>query len=362
MVDGVSRYRMWADDYFAVLVVSLVVVLLLGGYVTYGAHATTDTRTETRTVSTWQSSGEFTHRATVVNEVNAFAEGEVLRGRSVYFRDATPRLNGSFTYGYTATEGGNMTANVSVDLVLRSVEERSDGPAQGGSGGNETVLWQVKEPLGNTTEESLAPGDAATTSFSTNVSSTADRATAIDEQLGGTPGTLEILLRARVDLSGTRNGESVDRSRVYSLPISTGTGVYRVEDPGTVTDSGERTERVEVPVTPGPLRRFGGPLLLVLSLAGLAGLAYARSEELLTVSETERSRLAYQRQREEYDEWTSTGMVPASYFNRPTVRVESLEDLVDIAIDTDRRVIDDTDSERFVVLGDGVNYTYTPPR
>jgi len=352
MTDRAVQLRVWVRDYFAVLVLAFVVVGLLGGYVTYGAYGTTDTRTETRTVSTWQSTGEFTHRATVVNGTDAFAEGDVLRDRSVYFRDATPRLNGSFTYGYGASDG-NLTADVSLALVERSVGQTDNG--------NETVYWEVDRPLGNTTS-ALSPGDSASVAFSMNVSAAVLRAERINEQLGGTPGATEVTLRVRVDLSGTRNGQSVDRTRRYSLPVRTETGIYRVRDSGRVTHSGEQTERVEVTVTPGPLRRFGGPLLVVLSLAGLVALAYGRRSGRLTVSETERSRLTYQRQRGEYDEWISTGTVPAESLDRPAVEVDSLESLVDVAIDTDRRVIDDSASNRFVVLGEAVNYTFTPPR
>lgn len=174
MTDRGAQLRVLAEDYLAVIVLALVVVGLLGGYVTYGAYATTDTRTETQTVSTWQSTGEFTHRATVVNGTDAFAEGEVLSDRSVYFRDDTPRLNGSFTYGYTADDG-NLAANVSLVLVQRSIDESGDG--------NDTVLWQVERPRENITR-SLAPGESANVSFSMNVSAVSERATTIDEQLG----------------------------------------------------------------------------------------------------------------------------------------------------------------------------------
>ena len=352
MTDRGAQLRALAEDHLAVIVLALVVVGLLGGYVTYGAYATTDTRTETQTASTWQSTGEFTHRATVVNGTDAFAEGEVLSDRSVYFRDDTPRLNGSFTYGYTADDG-NLAANVSLVLVQRSIDESGDG--------NDTVLWRVERPRENITR-SLAPGESANVSFSMNVSAVSERATTIDEQLGGTPGTVETTLQARIDLSGTRNGEQVDRTRVYSLPISAAQGVYRVQDPGPVTHSGEQTTRTQVPVSPGPLGSAGGPLLVVLSLAGLVGLAVGQVTVGLTVSETERARLVYQRQRKEYDEWITTGTVPSESLADPTVEVDSLEGLVDVAVDIDRRIIDDSDSAQFVVLGEEVNYIYTPPR
>lgn len=131
---------------------------------------------------------------------------------------------------------------------------------------------------------------------------------------------------------------------------------------GVPVSSAEQTTRTQTPVSPGPLRGVGGPLLLVLSLVGLVGLAVGQATVGLTVSETERARLAYRRQREEYDEWITTGTVPSESLADPTVEVDSLEGIVDVAVDIDRRVIDDSDSTRLVVLGEEVNYVYTPPR
>lgn len=45
----------------------------------------------------------------------------------------------------------------------------------------------------------------------------------------------------------------------------------------------------------------------------------------------------------------------------PHIQVSSLEGLVDIAIDTNSRVINDPDRQGYFVLGDGVCYTYFPP-
>ena len=138
--------------------------------------------------------------------------------------------------------------------------------------------------------------------------------------------------------------------------------VYRVSDPGTVTESGRTTDRVTVPVTPGPLRRYGGPLALALGLVGLGTVAAVRSRGLLEVSPAERGWLAYRRDRESFDDWVTTGRVPGALIADDAVAVDSLEGLVDVAIDADGRVIEDIERDRYVVVTErGVGYVYDPP-
>ncbi|MDY6765217.1 MAG: DUF5305 family protein [Halobacteria archaeon] len=61
-----------------------------------------------------------------------------------------------------------------------------------------------------------------------------------------------------------------------------------------------------------------------------------------------------------YD-WVSKGRVPSETMNGSSIEVDSLEDLVDVAIDTNNRVIEDTDRNKYVVINDEIVYTYSPP-
>jgi hypothetical protein len=179
---------------------------------------------------------------------------------------------------------------------------------------------------------------------------------------GRRPGTTDIAILAEVTLSGTRNGQPVETTNVYRLPLSLEGDVYRVSDPGAVTDSGAQREQVSVPVEYGPLRSVGGPLLALLSLVAATGLVAARQSGRLAVTESQRVHLSYQTKREEFDEWITTGTVPSSVTDGPTVTVDSLEGLVDVAIDTDRRVIEDQRRGLYVVVDDSYRYVYRPPR
>lgn len=345
-----ERIRVLIDENFELVVAALVVVALVGGYVAYTGF-TPDEDVETRTVSSWESGGEFAHRATVINGTDAFSEGTVLRNRSVYFQRATPVLDGSFTYTYTASDGGDLTADTSLVLVVRSFEEDRDG--------NVTEYWRVEEQL-DSQQTNFAPGDTVQLSFSRNVTAAAQRAENISEQLGDTPGQEQVLVEARVHLTGTRNGQQVNATRVYRLPMEFEQGIYRVDDPGVVTNSGSQKEQVTVSTGRDVGTTLVGGVLFALGLGGAIGLTAARREEGFAADAATRERFAYESERDEFDDWITTARLPPEVTDRPRVEVDSLEGLVDLAIDTDERVIE-TPDERFHVFHDGYVYVFEPP-
>ncbi len=361
------RLRSLIDEYVLVVVTLLVVLALVGGYLTYTTYATTDTRTETVETASWQSSGEFSHRAMVVNGTDVYERGETLRDRSSYFLAVTPRLNGTFAYTYAASDGGNLSATATTVLVLRSVSVQEPGPVPGTGtgtgveGDNETEYWRLESTVGSREAESLGPGESLEVPFSVNVSAAAERLSEVDEQFGGTPGQKEMVVETRVQLSGTRNGRPVETTRVYRLPISTAGNVYEVDDPGIVTNSGAQTERRTVVVEPGPLRAYGGPAILALAVATGVLLGVGRYKGFLTVSERERDWLAYRNARKEFDDWITVARLPEEDRDTTTIEVDTLEGLANIAVYTDARVLKDPDRNLFTVFDGDRTYVYRPP-
>jgi hypothetical protein len=346
------RLRAFLSDYFVLVVLAALVVGALGGYLAVTAHAEETTQTRTSQVTTWTDSGSFTHSATVVNDTAVYDAGDRLRNQSVYFQQLTPGLDGSFRYRYTAREGGNLTADVDLSLVLRSAGESE--------GGNVTEYWQLSSGLGER-EAVLAPGDRLRVPFSVNVTNASQRLDAIDSQFGGTPGEKELFVLADVSLSGTRNGSPVDTTRTYRLPIALGGNVYEVSASGPAVDSGSRTVTTTETVDPGPLRAYGGPLLALVGFLAAICCVGARYTGRVDVSETEREWLAYRDAREEFDDWITRADISDTDMPPSTVTVETLEGLVDIAIDVDSRVLCDTDRDGFFVFDENRVYRYDPP-
>jgi hypothetical protein len=346
------RYRALLDDYFFLVVVAAVVLVAIGGFLTFGAYAQQDTRTETVQTASWESTADFDHSATVVNGTAVYARGETLANRTTYFRKITPRLDGSFLYRYVASDSADLSADASLVLVLRSAEE--------GEEGNVTEYWRLESTLGEREIESLSPGETVRVPFSMNVTAAEQRLAEVDEQFGGTPGQKELLVETRLQLSGTRNGQPVDRTQTYQLPVELSGNVYRVADSGPVTDGGEQTTTRSIVVDPDPLSAYGGPLLLLVGLGVIGGLGAARYTGRLAVSDQERDWLAYRNAREEFDDWITVARIPEYDDSARRIEVDSLEGLVDVAIDTDQRVLEDRGRDRYFVLDDWT-YVFDPP-
>lgn len=347
------RLRRRVADNFWLIAGLLVVLTLAGGYVTYDTYGDPGVEVQTEQVSQWSSQGQFSHQATVINDTAVFNEGTVLRDRSAYFQRIAPVLNGSVSYSYEASDGGDVDVEGTLFFLLRSAAETQDG--------NATEYWRVEVPLGRTVEESVASGEAVRIPFTVNVSSAVQRAETIEEEIGGTPGEQQLVLRSQFDITGTINGQQVDRTRTYEATVSMSQNVYSVEGAGPTTDSGRQMREVTVPATYGPLRRMGGPLLSVVGFLGLAGLALAYHRDATTVSDDEREWLQYQSARDEFDNWITDALVPDDELQGTHVTIETLEGLVDVAIDSDRRVIYDRTRSHYLVSVDDTVYVYDPP-
>lgn len=348
MSDRKRRLRALASEWWRVAVAALVVLALVGGWVTYGAHVEPGTTTEQRVASSWEATGDFEHRAVVTRENPVFPVGTELANRSTYFTRVSPALRGEFTTGYRAASAEDVTVSVRSTLVLESASESQ-------------TYWQVNRTLAEETARGVAPGSTVAVPFSLNASRVDARLENITRSLGDAPGATAAAVAVTVRVDGIINGRQ--QSTVFSarLPVSVGGDTYTVTSPTGVGERTERTETVSVPVDPGPLRSLGGPFLLVGSVAGLAWMGAARRRGDFEVSETDRARLDYLADRREFDDWITTFRLPAEALDHPTAEAASLADLVDYAIDTDSGVVAPPDESAFYVVDDPYLYVYRPP-
>ncbi|MFC6835964.1 DUF5305 domain-containing protein [Halomarina ordinaria] len=352
MGDWELRARRLVGANLAVVVALLVVLALLGGWLTYDAHAGPETEQREEVVSSWETTAAFDHGATVTRENPVYDVGTRLDNRSVYFTNVAPVMNGSFDYGYTATGEGELDVDAETELVIRSVE--SPGEA------DTTVYWQQRRDRTSANASGLEPGESVSVPFSVDLAAAANETADIDEQLGGSPGQSEVVVEATVTLSGTVDGEAVERTERYTLPVELGE-TAAVDATGPTTERYERTETVRDPVDSSPLQAAGGPLLLLGSVLVLGGVGAMASRDELGLSSTERASLAHRRERAEFDDWITRIRLPESVLARERAHAESLADLVDFAIDTDNAVVESPDASAYYVVHDDLLYVYEPP-
>ena len=349
MVDWQLRLRAVLETQFTIILGVLLVLALLGGWMTYTAHAAPEPTTEQQ-VTAWEVTGNFTHSATVEAENSLYEQGRTLTDRPAYFLRLSPELDGTFSTSYDVRDSGNLTQTVSLSLVMRNV-------GQGGQDDEQTVYWQRTDQLDSVTVEAVDPGERVSVPFSRNMSAAEAERERIRTELGGSPGETRVQIRAAVHSRGTINGERVNETDTFALPVSFDGGSYSVTGPTPTVESYEATQSVAATRTTGPLRNVGGPLLLLVSLGLLGMLTVSDTRRL---SEAEQALLAYEDDRETFDEWISTIKLPDEAFDLPQAEADSLGELVDFAIDTDNGVIQDPDEEIYYVRHDGYLYTYRP--
>lgn len=340
------RHRIAQNLWIAVAL--CLVLAAAGGFVSYEEYTSPDTTVEQRTTATWLTDSEFTHSATVTRSSQAFEAGTVLHNQSVYLTSVTPELTGEHRFRHRG-DVEQATASTNVTLIKRSVT---------GTGDEQTELWRVIEPL-NATESTLGQNETASTGFRVNVSEQNNETREIERELGDAPGRVEMFVQVTTRVTATVENRRLNRTRTDRLTIEPGQSAYSVSTNETgERDEPIRRETVTVPVEKNITRIYGGAAFAVLSLGAAAGLAFAGRREMLRLSPDAVAAFDRARKRDGFDEWISVGRVPEPGSRDRLVTVDSLEDLVDVAIDSDRRVIEDTDDDRFVVIDGQVWYCF----
>jgi hypothetical protein len=349
----ILRLRAAIGEQLTAIVIALLVLGLIGGWITYTTYGAPGTTTVERPLHSWETTGQFTHSATVEHPNPVFPVGSTLQNRTIYFTRLSPQLNGTYSHTYQASEGGAINQTISLSLVRQAVLPAAQGE-------NETILWQTTSPLERASVNAVEPGAPVHVPFSVNISTVRNQTELIRSQLGGAGGQVELFVHATVRFQGRINGETVHRTTTYTLPIAAEEHTYRLGSNEPTTDRHEATQTVRVPATYGPVRSYGGPLLLVTSSVALVVLAVAGSRGMLGLARAERELLAYQDDRDDFAEWISTIRLPDEAFELPEAEADSLAALVDLAIDTDTRVIEDPTGHEFYVVHNGFLYSYRP--
>ena len=287
----------------------------------------------------------------------AYKEGEVLTRAPAYFYQYTPEL----TFNVTA----NTTKNVSVDLTTRLSREeeivtnrededneviytndrllmyRQDTVTNGWVTNRRT--FDVQRDLVDQADDVAADFPSSTTSLNTRLILTVDYQT---EPINGTvySGSLNVTpsLESNNDAYWLTGDQQVNLSETQTRTI----------EPAETADS-DGGDRPPEP-TQGEPNMGLVALLAVLGLVAVAsgGAIGAKAPQL--DEEELRKEIAHN----EYSEWISEGELLLDSDNE-FVSVNSIEDLVNVGIDANKRVIYDPDLAVYTVSDGDVTYYYT---
>jgi len=289
----------------------------------------------------------------------AYEEDEVLTRAPAYFYEYTPEL----TFNVTA----NTTRDVPVDLTTRLVREETITTDRGGEG-NETIdtnrrllmyrqdtvtggqvtnrrTFDVRDDLEGPAEDVAAEYPESITELSTSLRLTVDYRT---EPINGTvySGTVNTTpsLNSNNDAYWLTGDQQANVSKTQT----------RIIEPAATNTSGaaEPTAPTE------PMR--GEPNMQLVALLAVLGVVAVASGGAVGANAPQLDQEALRKEiaHDQYSEWISEGELLLDS-DTEFVYVNSIEDLVNVGIDTNKRVIHDPDLSVYTVSDGDVTYYYT---
>ncbi|KAB1198159.1 MULTISPECIES: DUF5305 domain-containing protein [Haloferax] len=309
----------------ALFAVAGILCLVGAGYIFF--TPTTQTVSEEVNVQTIESAVETS--AVVTGESSLYDRGETLENRSAYFISAAPVLS----FHVQTDVPSDQPVTVSQQLTMETVGVRDGEPFYRSA---ETLLE----------EQRRVSNGSVVAVRSINVSEIRDE---LQTKRAETDGIGRF--RVRLQLNVTYQTDSYEGTITTSAPFVISGQAYYLD--GSVADSKTHSTAVQraVPQPANPLE-YGGLTLLALVSFGLCGFVI-RTEDT-TDPEALRTRISHSR----HDEWISEGEFPTES-EKQYISIRTLADLVDVAIDTNRRVIYDPDIDVYAVIDGSEIYYYS---
>ncbi|WP_114577463.1 DUF5305 domain-containing protein [Saliphagus sp. LR7] len=307
------------------IAIAAVAVGVLAVLATGWAAANPQTTTAPAGVAEDRVETEVATSAEVVRD-GLWESGTELRDNPLYTRNDTPVV--AVEPRTTVPEDSEVTVDHVVSIRYEAVRD-------------ETVFWEDGEEVLN--ETVTAEGGVATSSAEIDVESVADRREAIEADLGDV-GTVALSVVVDVRYSG-----DLDGGYELSTPLAMDEEAYWFEESMSESVSHDRAAGAETTEPRSTL--VAGFGLLALAAFGVAAIVARRG----TVDPDVARRRLHERR---HAEWISHGTIPM-WIGDHHVALDTLEDVVDVAIDTNERVVHDRDRELFAVVSDDVVYYYS---
>ena len=322
------RLKLFVDENHRLVAGALVVAGLLcvagAGYV----YATPATETVTERTNQRTFSTDVESSALVTRPTELYERGETLENRSVYFTSASP----SFTLNVTTSAPSGEPVEIGQRLELEATGVRDGRPFY-------TATRTLVE-----TNRTVSDGRVES-SRTVNITDLGRELVAVEEEIQAVG-----QFRLRLRLTVTYSTDDYEGTLRATAPFVIDGRAYYVDGSLDATETETTVVDREVTQPPDPATYGGlGGLGIVLVVAAAA---VSRVETLLDPDALRREIV-----HDQHAEWISRGEFPTSA-DKPYISILTLEDLVDVAIDTNRRVIYDPQIEAYAVIDSSEIYYY----
>ncbi|WP_336024643.1 DUF5305 family protein [Halobellus salinisoli] len=326
---GIVRAKLLVATYGRQFVIILFVVgvLLMGSAGWIYTHPPTTTVTDNTNQQTIESTLHTS--ANVTGESDLYQQGTQLRDKTIYLLPATP--NATLTVQTTVPPDEDVHLTQQLELVMQAT-----------NGG--TVFWERSRTL---QEQQVTTSDGSlNTSATLDIPKLKDQTDEIRSEIGA-ESSLHIFIRVTTSYETSLYSGSI--SETSSLRLAQDLYSFK---PLTIGKTESTPETREVILPTRSVFSY-----LVPAGIGVGVLLLAVAIEFIFRRVRGQDILAEQVHRTRYSEWISAGTIPPSMGSK-YVSVDSLEDLVGIAIDSRKRVLFDRSEDVYVVIDGPVVYYY----
>ena len=323
-----TRLKLFLDENHRLVVGLLLVGALLcfagAGFI----YMTPSTETVTQETDSQTFSTTVGSSAVVTQPTELYNQGEVLRNRSVYFTSASPL----FTLNVTTSAPADERVRINQRLELEALGVRNGRPFY-----NATRTF-VK------TNQTVSDGRLRS-SQTVNITDLSRELAAVEQEIQEV-GQFQLQLQLTV----TYTIEKYQGTLEATAPLVIDGQAYYVDGSLDATETETTVASREITQPPDPAT-YGGVGALGVVLVIVAA-AVSRVESLIDPAALQREMI-----HDQHAEWISKGEFPTSA-DKPYISILTLEDLVDVAIDTNRRVIYDPQIDAYAVIDASEIYYY----
>ncbi len=327
------------SKYYIVFAVILIALAGIGGFWLY-QNSQTELATRNVKQTAYIYEGGFQHSAEVTEPNELWQVGAILNNRPAYFLSITPELETNFRFNLYQASAVQADARVDTELVISTVRDQME-------------YWK---------ETRYLEGDvfslqerSSTLNITLNLPQIKERIENIQENIGYRGGSTNVKLISTVEIDGRIEGNDVEISETYEMPLNLGETIVTLSPNISRTQEVTETITREVEVKPTLFERLYPSILLAASLIALGFVTLEKRR----INESELTLLKKQQELNEFKEWISRGKLP-EIDSKTTVKMNSLEDLVDTSVDMNRRVIYDEERNIHFFIHENYLYTYEP--
>lgn len=331
------------------IILSILFILCLissvWGYLSYPEPTYKD---ESYISSHYTQFGEYNYYALVTESNPIYAESTILNDEyPAYFYTISPNANVNFSYGIEASDSAEMDVDIETKIILYAKSKNKD----------ENSFW-TKEYSVKRNDFKLENNQVYYYHYMLYAQDIQELIEEVKKHLKYSQ-SASVKIITSITSEGVINDNNVTTYEEYILPITIESSYYQFPKETKVeetTNSYSSREITIEPKTKDKIIPFILPLLFLVMIVGL--FVYCKYFFIETSQETI-NQLEVKQEHINMSDWISEGKLPLKFELIPSIKINSLTDLINLSIDTNTRVIYDIEKNIYFSISNNIMYLYS---